>query len=67
MLGLAVFKKNISISECGLQDDKLPIYISPSYSGGKSTLTTPIPEEELSDFSVGDEEGQSLSKTPFKA
>lgn len=53
--------------ECGFQDDKLPINISSSYSGGKSTLATPVPEEELSDFSVADEEGQSLSKTPFKA
>ena len=55
-----------AVIECGFEDDRLPINISPSCSGEKSTPTAPQTEEELSYSSVGDEEGQSLANAVFR-
>ena len=55
-----------AVIEYGFEDDRLPINISPSCSGKKSTPSMPETEEELSDSSVGDEEGQLLANALFR-
>ena len=54
-----------AVIEHGFEDDRLPINISPSCSGKKSTPSMPETEEELSDSSVGDKEGQLLANALF--
>ena len=41
-----------AVIEYGFEDDRLPINISPSCSGKKSTPSMPETEEELSDSSL---------------
>ena len=55
-----------AVIEYGFEDDRLPINICPSCSGKKSTPSMPETEEELSDSSVGDEEGQLLANALFR-
>lgn len=55
-----------AVTEYGFEDDRLPINTSPSCSGKKSTPSMSEAEEELSDSSVGDKEGQWLANALFR-